>query len=91
MPDRTVETQNPTSTEGDRLEKLDVSLVILPLESPISDAKVSTGRQKPLTEVAFLFVEAQTVQGHQGLGFELLQAGRGSGAICPRLRKSRPT
>ena len=32
MPDRTVMTQNPTSTEGDRIEKLDVSLVILPLE-----------------------------------------------------------
>jgi L-talarate/galactarate dehydratase len=82
MPDRTVETENPISTEGDRLEKLDVSLVILPLESPISDAKVSTGRQKPLTEVAFLFVEAETAQGHQGLGFSYSKRAGGPGLFA---------
>jgi L-alanine-DL-glutamate epimerase-like enolase superfamily enzyme len=82
MPDRTVVTQNPTSTEGDRLEKLDISLVILPLVSPISDAKVSTGRQKPLTEVAFLFVEAETAQGHQGLGFSYSKRAGGPGLFA---------
>lgn len=53
----------------DRIGKIDLSLVILPLGEPISDAKVSTGRQKPLTEVAFLFVELETAEGLQGLGF----------------------
>ncbi|MFJ8883099.1 mandelate racemase/muconate lactonizing enzyme family protein [Streptomyces sp. NPDC102402] len=46
-----------------------LSAVTLPLHAPISDAKVLTGRQKPMTEVAFLFVEIETEQGHQGVGF----------------------
>ncbi|WP_329231910.1 mandelate racemase/muconate lactonizing enzyme family protein [Streptomyces sp. NBC_01460] len=46
-----------------------LSAVTLPLHTPISDAKVLTGRQKPMTEVAFLFVEIETAQGHQGVGF----------------------
>ena len=40
MFDRTIGTPNPTSTIGNRLEKLDVSLVIVPLSSPIGDALV---------------------------------------------------
>jgi L-alanine-DL-glutamate epimerase-like enolase superfamily enzyme len=44
-------------------------LVYLPLPTPISDAKVLTGRQRPLTEVAFLFTELGTTDGHAGLGF----------------------
>ncbi len=28
-----------------------------------------TGRQKPLTEVAFLFAEIETKHGHSGIGF----------------------
>ncbi len=36
---------------------------------PISDAKVFTGRQKPMTEVVFLFAEITTELGHTGLGF----------------------
>jgi L-alanine-DL-glutamate epimerase-like enolase superfamily enzyme len=40
----------------------------LPLANPISDAKVLTGRQKPMTEIAMLFVEIETASGHQGLG-----------------------
>ncbi len=37
--------------------------------SPISDAKVLAGRQKPMTEIAILFVEIETADGHRGLGF----------------------
>jgi len=58
-----------TDTAPDRIARLDLSLVFLPLKAPISDAKVTTGRQKPLTEVAFLFVELKTSQGLEGLGF----------------------
>lgn len=67
------------TSKGDRLEKLDLSLVILPLQTPISDAKVSTGRQKPLTEVAFLFVEAETAEGGRGIGFSYSKRAGGPG------------
>ncbi len=46
-----------------------LSHVILPLKTEISDAKVFTGRQKPMTEVNFLFCELETTDGHTGLGF----------------------
>lgn len=46
-----------------------VSLIRLPLSRPISDAKVLTGRQAPLTEVALVIVRLQTRDGHEGLGF----------------------
>src|ERR1700743_3559328 len=76
--------QNQTSigSSGDRLEKIDVSLVILPLQSPISDAKVSTGRQKPLTEVALLFVEAETAEGVSGVGFSYSKRAGGAGLFA---------
>ncbi|MET0337025.1 MAG: mandelate racemase/muconate lactonizing enzyme family protein [Caulobacter sp.] len=61
--------EHSCASAGDRIEKIDLSLVILPLASPVSDAKVTTGRQKPLTEVAFLFVEIETAQGAGGVGF----------------------
>src|SRR5687767_15038889 len=54
---------------GDRIAWIRVSSCYLPLATPISDAKVLTGRQKPMTEVAMLFAEVATVQGHTGLGF----------------------
>jgi len=54
---------------GDRIDRVRLSLLYLPLTAPISDAKVLTGRQRPLTEVAFLFTELGTTDGHAGLGF----------------------
>lgn len=53
----------------DRIAWLRVSSVTVPLTTPISDAKVLTGRQTPMTEVAVLFVEISTEQGHEGIGF----------------------
>ncbi|GAA3749131.1 L-talarate/galactarate dehydratase [Streptomyces tremellae] len=53
----------------DTLAWIKLSSVTLPLPTPISDAKVLTGRQKPMTEVAFLFAEVATAQGHEGIGF----------------------
>ncbi|HKU11369.1 MAG TPA: mandelate racemase/muconate lactonizing enzyme family protein [Sinomonas sp.] len=46
-----------------------LSSVTLPLATPISDAKVLTGRQKPMTEIVFLFAEITTENGHHGIGF----------------------
>jgi len=63
----------------DRIEHIDLSLVFLPLATPISDAKVLTGRQKPLTEIAFLFCELQTKEGHSGTGFSYSKRAGGPG------------
>jgi L-alanine-DL-glutamate epimerase-like enolase superfamily enzyme len=63
----------------DRIERIDLSLVMLPLATPISDAKVLTGRQKPLTEIAFLFAEVQTKDGHAGVGFGYSKRAGGRG------------
>ncbi|WUF49307.1 mandelate racemase/muconate lactonizing enzyme family protein [Streptomyces sp. NBC_00483] len=53
----------------DTIAWIKLSSVTLPLATPISDAKVLTGRQKPMTEVAFLFAEIETTEGHSGIGF----------------------
>ena len=63
----------------DRIEWIGLSLVFLPLANPVSDAKVLTGRQKPLTEVAFVFAEVETRQGHAGLGFSYSKRAGGPG------------
>ena len=66
----------------DRIEWVQLSFVILPLKTPISDAKVLTGRQKPLTEVAFLFAEVQTKEGHAGVGFSYSKRAGGPGLFA---------
>ncbi|RAN78805.1 enolase [Bacillus sp. SRB_336] len=53
----------------DAIRHVKLSTATLPLATPISDAKVFTGRQKPMTEVVFLFAEIITEQGHEGVGF----------------------
>jgi len=54
---------------SDQIRHLTLSHVVLPLEHPVSDAKVLTGRQKPLTETVLLFVEVRTRDGFEGTGF----------------------
>ncbi|PHP18379.1 enolase [Sphingobium sp. IP1] len=63
----------------DRIKSVKVSLAFLPLKRPISDAKVLTGRQKPLTEVAFLFAEIETEGGYSGLGISYSKRAGGPG------------
>src|SRR5699024_2873157 len=53
----------------DPIRSVKLSTVTLPLEVPVSDAKVFTGRQRPMTEVVFLFAEVQSEQGFEGIGF----------------------
>src|SRR5690606_19912668 len=53
----------------DAIRAIPPSTLHLPLPVPISDAKVFTGRQKPMTEVVFLIAEIETEQGHEGVGF----------------------
>src|SRR6516164_6985529 len=63
----------------DRIEWARVWLAWLPLATPISDAKVFTGRQKPLTRVAMLFAEIRTREGREGLGFSYSKRAGGPG------------
>nr|WP_315595246.1 mandelate racemase/muconate lactonizing enzyme family protein [uncultured Cupriavidus sp.] len=69
-------------TTPDRIESIDLSLVILPLAAPISDAKVLTGRQRPLTEIAFIFAEIFTKDGHSGTGFGYSKRAGGPGMFA---------
>jgi L-alanine-DL-glutamate epimerase-like enolase superfamily enzyme len=66
----------------DRIAWVRVSSCYLPLAHPISDAKVLTGRQKPMTEVAMLFAEIETKDGHRGLGFSYSKRAGGPGQFA---------
>lgn len=66
----------------DRIAHLKLSSCYLPLATPISDAKVLTGRQKPMTEIAMLFVEVTTADGHQGLGLSYSKRAGGPGQFA---------
>jgi L-alanine-DL-glutamate epimerase-like enolase superfamily enzyme len=68
--------------QSDRIAWIRVSSSYLPLANPISDAKVLTGRQKPMTEIAMLFVEIETTDGHQGLGFSYSKRAGGPGQFA---------
>jgi hypothetical protein len=64
---------------ADRIDWVQLSLMYLPLATPVSDAKVLTGRQKPMTEIAFIFAEIRTRDGHEGLGFGYSKRAGGPG------------
>ena len=61
----------------DAIKTITLSSIRLPLAVPISDAKVFTGRQKPMTEVAMLFAEITTTEGFSGIGFSYSKRGGG--------------
>jgi len=65
-----------------RVSRVRLSSTYLPLAQPISDAKVLTGRQKPMTEVAMLFVEVETEDGQQGLGLSYSKRAGGPGQFA---------
>jgi L-alanine-DL-glutamate epimerase-like enolase superfamily enzyme len=70
------------ATPAERIAWIGLSSVYLPLRTPISDAKVFTGRQKPMTEVAFLFATIRTDGGHEGLGFGYSKRAGGPGQFA---------
>ncbi len=78
------------SNDGDRIERIRLRSVFLPLATPISDAKVLTGRQKPMTEIAILFVEIDTRDGAHGLGFSYSKRAGGPGQFA-HAREIAPT
>ena len=72
----------PDVATADSIKFVTLSLVMLPLKSPISDAKVLTGRQKPLTEVAVLFAEILSAEGYEGVGFSYSKRAGGRGMFA---------
>jgi L-alanine-DL-glutamate epimerase-like enolase superfamily enzyme len=72
----------PSSAAGDSIAWVRVSSCYLPLANPISDAKVLTGRQKPMTEIAMLFAEIETKDGHRGLGLSYSKRAGGPGQFA---------
>jgi L-talarate/galactarate dehydratase len=69
-------------SHADAIAWVRLSSCYLPLANPISDAKVLTGRQKPMTEIAMLFAEVQTAGGHEGLGFSYAKRAGGPGQFA---------
>ncbi|WP_067886280.1 L-talarate/galactarate dehydratase [Nocardia vaccinii] len=66
----------------DRITGVTLSSVTLPLPTGISDAKVLTGRQKPMTEVAVLFAEITTEAGLEGIGIGYSKRAGGPGQFA---------
>ena len=67
---------------GDRIAWIRLSSCHLPLATPVSDAKVLAGRQKPMTEIALLFAEIKSADGHEGLGFSYAKRAGGPGQFA---------
>ncbi len=80
----------------DALAGLKISHIIIPLKFALSDAKVLTGRQSPLSAVDILAVEAVSEAGHRGMGFSYTLRAGGSGMfalaceIAPRIMGQDP-
>jgi L-talarate/galactarate dehydratase len=72
----------PPSNPADRIVSVRISSCYLPLATPISDAKVLTGRQKPMTEIVMLFAEIGCASGHEGLGFSYSKRAGGPGQFA---------
>jgi L-alanine-DL-glutamate epimerase-like enolase superfamily enzyme len=57
------------NTKVDEITKVDIQLIRVPLENPVSDAKVIQGKQTPLTEVMITVATITTEGGYTGLGY----------------------
>ncbi len=68
-----------TTTSTDAISSVTLSRAVLPLAVPVSDAKVLTGRQRPLTEVALLFAEIRAESGYEGVGYSYAKRAGGPG------------
>ncbi|WP_018260390.1 L-talarate/galactarate dehydratase [Methylobacterium sp. WSM2598] len=66
----------------DTIRRIRLHAVTLPLASPISDAKVLTGRQRPMTEIAILVCEIEAGDGSGGLGFSYVKRAGGPGQFA---------
>ena len=67
---------------SDRISWIGLSSVYLPLRKSVSDAKVLTGKQKPLEGVSLLFAEIEAGIGHRGMGFSYSLRSGGPGQFA---------
>ncbi|WP_378787901.1 mandelate racemase/muconate lactonizing enzyme family protein [Nonomuraea fastidiosa] len=58
-----------TTAVGDAIASVRLGRYAVPLATPVSDAKVATGRQRPLSRIDVLTCEIGTRDGLRGLGF----------------------
>ena len=72
-------TSPAAQASADRIDRIRLSYAVLPLKQPVSDAKVLTGRQKPLSEVGFVFAQIGTRDGLEGIGFGYSKRAGGPG------------
>ncbi len=79
---KTDNTARTAGQTGDRIAWIQLSLTTLPLATPVSDAKVLTGRQKPMTEIAFVFARICSRDGHEGIGFGYSKRAGGPGLFA---------
>jgi L-talarate/galactarate dehydratase len=72
----------------DPIQSSEVTLNQVPLKQALSDAKVLTGRQRPLAHVDLLCVMVETRGGARGFGFSYsLRAGGMRSSRTPRIRR----
>ena len=57
-------------------------MILIPLKNPVSDAKVLTGRQKPMVDIPILLAEIQTASGIIGTGFSYVTRTGGHGKFA---------
>jgi len=82
---------NVGQSKTDAIAGLTISHIVIPLKFALSDAKVLTGRQSPLTHVDILAVEAVSEGGQRGMGFGYTLRAGGAGMhalaceIAPRI------
>jgi len=66
----------------DPIKTVEIALYQVPLKNPVSDAKVLTGRQKPLAHVDMLTATLETVNGARGFGFSYSLRAGGSALLA---------
>ncbi len=66
----------------DRITGVRLSSITVPLPDGISDAKVLTGRQRPMTEVSVLLAEIDSEAGLRGIGFGYAKRAGGPGQFA---------
>ena len=83
----TARPSNATGSDAhvDQISSVRLSSVRLPLRQPISDAKVLTGRQRPMSEVMMLFAEVETRERVHGLGVSYSKRAGGPGQFAHAL------
>ena len=66
----------------ERIREVELDSVLVPLNAAVSDAKVLTGVQKPMTHLPLLVARVRTTEDREGLGFSYATRGGGPGQFA---------